>query len=216
MNCTVHDMPQGSPEWHQIRAGRMTASRAKDMLATIKSGEAAARRDLRVQIACERITGRAQEGGSFTNADIQRGNDLEPIALDAYAAREGVFLDRVGFLAHKELMAGGSPDGVLTGPHGDYDGLVECKAPRSATHLEYLRAGVPPREHVPQMTALLWLTGAPWIDFVSLDVLMPEKLQLFVVRLHAKDVDLAAFELATRLFLREVDALVEEIQRMAA
>lgn len=211
MSFTVHDMPQGSPEWHQIRAGRLTASRAKDMLATIKSGEAAARRDLRVQIAVERITGRAQDG-NFTNADIQRGNDLEPLALDAYAARTGEFIERVGFCAHDELMAGGSPDGVI----GDFAGLVECKAPRSATHLEYLRAGVPPREHVPQMTALLWLTGAQWIDFVSFDVLMPEKLQLFVVRLHAKDVDIAAFELALRLFLGEVDALVEEIQRMAA
>jgi hypothetical protein len=215
VNCTVHTMPQGSPEWHQVRSGRLTASRAAAMLATVKSGEAAARRDLRTRLALERITGRAQDD-PYENADMRRGTELEPLALDAYAAREGVFVDRVGFLAHNELMAGGSPDAVIVGPGGGYDGLVECKAPRSATHLEYLRGGKAPAAYLPQLTTLLWLTGAPWVDFVSFDPLMPEKLRLFVVRLHAGDVDIAAFELVLRQFLREVEILQSEIEALAA
>ena len=42
--------------------------------------EAAARRDLRTQLVVERLTGRSAEE-PYTNADMQRGIDLEPAAV---------------------------------------------------------------------------------------------------------------------------------------
>ena len=75
----IHSAPQGTPEWHQARVGMFTASRASDMLAVIKSGEAAARRDLRVQLAVERLTGQSADD-VFVNADMERGVELEPVA----------------------------------------------------------------------------------------------------------------------------------------
>jgi hypothetical protein len=207
VNFTVHTCDQKSPEWFALRAGRVTASRAKDMLATIKSGEAAARRDLRLQLACERIVGQPQED-AYTNADMERGVTLEPVARAAYEAHTGTLVDQVGFLAHTELMAGGSPDGVI----GDYAGLLELKAPRPANHLRYWREGGMPKEHEAQALHLLWLTGAEWLDLVSYCPLFPERLQLYTHRVHAKDLDLAGYEKKVRAFLAEVDAEVLAVQ----
>src|SRR5690348_5803085 len=130
MNFTIIDAEQRSPAWFAARLGRLTGSRAADMLATIKSGEAAARRDLRLQLVCERLTGAAQED-PFVNAAMLRGIECEPLAFAAYEARTGLLAQRTGFLAHTSIMAGCSLDGHI----GQFDGLLEVKCPKSATHL---------------------------------------------------------------------------------
>lgn len=198
-NFTVHGAPQGTPEWLAARLGRVTASRMKDVLATIKSGEAAARRDYRTQLVCERLTGQPQDD-VFVSADMQRGTDLEPAARAAYEAVSGQWVEQVGFLAHTSLMAGGSPDGVV----GDYDGLIEVKCPRPATHIKWMRAGGVPADHLAQIRMLLWLTGAEWCDFISFCPQMPEHLRVYVAR---EPVSLAVPQMAHDIdkFLGEVD-----------
>lgn len=210
-NFTVDTSEQRSEAWFAARCGRLTASCAKDMLATIKSGEAAARRDLRVRLMCERLTGQPQED-VFVNDVMRRGIDLEPDAFAAYESRTGQMAQRVGFLAHAEHLAGGSPDGVL----GDFDGLVELKCPKSPTHLSYLRAGTVPAEHLAQLTHLLWLTGCAYIDFLSYDPRFPSELQTFLVRLKRSDVDLGAYEKAALKFLAEVDTEVTAMRTVTA
>lgn len=198
---TVHDCPQRSEAWFAIRAGRLTGSVAADMLATLKSGgEPASRRDLRTRIVVERLTGRPQEDG-YLNADMQRGIDLEPAARAAYEARTGLLVEQSGFLAHVDLPIGCSLDGHV----GDFEGIVELKAPRSARHLAYLRAGSVPAEHVPQIAHNLFVSGAAWCDFVSFDPTMPDRLQLFVARAHRDAKQLASYEFALRRFLTECD-----------
>ena len=200
MSFTVIDAPQRSQEWFKARAGRLTASNAKHITAFLKSGEeAAARRDYKMQLVTERLTGLPETDG-YVNADMQRGIDLEPEAFAAYEAREGVLLTRVGFLAHDTLMAGGSPDGVV----GNFEGLVEIKCPRPANHVRYLRTGLWP-EHSDQVLHLLWLTGAEWCDFVSYCPAMPERMRLFVDRRWRKGYDMPAWEAQVTKFLTEVD-----------
>ncbi len=204
MSFAVMDCDQRTPAWRALRAGRLCASDAKSMLATIKGGEAAARRDLRVRLTVERLTGIPQDD-LFVNDAMQWGIDHEADALAAYEAQTGLLASSVGFLAHTELSAGGSPDGVI----GDFDGLVELKCPKSATHYGYLRGnGKPPAEHVAQLTHLLWLTGCPWIDFLSFDPRFPADMQTFYVRLKSADVDLAAYDVTVRAFLAEIDTEV--------
>jgi hypothetical protein len=65
-----------------------------------------------MRLVLERITGRPQED-DYQNADMARGVELEPIALARYEAESGELISRVGFICHDELMAGGSPDGVI-------------------------------------------------------------------------------------------------------
>lgn len=207
---TVIDAPQRSPEWKLARAGRLTASRAKDMLATIKSGEAAARRDLRVQLVVERLTGEPQDG-DYVNADMQRGIELEPEAFAAFEAVTGHVVERCGFVAHADLMIGCSPDGVLD----DFAGIVELKVPRSATHLGYLRAGAIPSEHVAQITHALWVTGAAYCDFLSYDPRFPPDLQTFYRRIGRDEVDIAAYEKAALAFLADVEREVQAVRTMS-
>lgn len=203
---------QRTPEWFLARTGRLTGSAAADMLAAVKTGEAAARRDLRVRLVVERLTGELQEDG-YTNAAMQRGIDKEPDALAAYEALSGLMAWPVGFLAHDDLMAGCSPDGMVDNSNG----VLELKCPKSATHLSYLKAGKIPSTYMPQLTHNLWITGAAWCDFVSFDDRFPADLQIVRYRLEAESVDLKAYELLVRMFLAEVDKEVEELTaRMGA
>lgn len=204
---TVIDAEQRSEDWFMARLGRLTGSRAADMLATIKSGEAAARRDLRVQLVCERLTQTLQED-PFINAAMQRGIDCEPLAFAAYESLTGQMATRTGFLAHNTLPVGCSLDGHV----GAFEGLVEVKCPKSATHLSYLRAGKVPAAYVPQITHNLWVTGAAWCDFLSFDDRFPPHLQTFLVRHQRNEQEIAAYALAAALFLNEVSEEVEAVR----
>jgi predicted phage-related endonuclease len=197
---TIIECEQRTPEWFAAKVGRLGGSGAKDMLATIKSGEAAARRDLRVRLAAERITGTSQED-DYINAAMQRGIDLEPVARAAYEAT-GHVVRQTGFLSHTELMTGCSLDGDVD----DFAGIVEIKAPKSATHLGYLRAQCLPPHYLPQVLHNLWISGAQWCDFISYDDRFPEPLQLFVHRVPRDEWQITIYERTVRAFLAEVDA----------
>lgn len=208
---TIVDAPQRSPEWYAARAGRLTGSRAGDILARLKSGgEAACRRDYRVQLAAERLTGIPQESG-FVNAEMQRGIDCEPFARASYEARTGLFVRETGFLQHSSLMVGCSLDGDVD----DFFGIQEFKCPKSATHLTYLRTRTVPTEYMPQIRHNLWVSGAQWCDFVSWDDRFPAHLQLVVIRVHAKDADIDGYAKEAMRFLAEVAVELQELEAAA-
>ncbi len=210
MRFSIINADQRSQEWFQARAGKLTGSRAADMLATIKSGEAAARRDYRTQLVCERLTGQPQEDG-FVNAAMQRGIDMEPLAFAAYEALTGSVAVRTGFLCHVTHPAGCSLDGHVD----NFQGIVEIKCPKSATHLKYWRGpGEVPSDYLPQITHNLWITGAAWCDFLSFDNRFPEDLQTFLVRVKREDIDIDGYEKKALAFLAEVEAEVNAIKTM--
>ena len=202
----IIECEQGSPEWHQARLGRLTGSVVSDAFATIKSGWGAGRKNLRVRLVLERLTGKSQESG-FSSFDMERGTLLEPEARSAYEVETGLLVQQVGFVAHDELMAGCSPDGLTN------DGLVDFKCPKAATHLDYLRGGLP-NDYRLQLIHGLWLTGKQWAEMVSFHPDFPDPIRLHVARIYAKDIDLHAHELNVRLFLSEVDKELVEVQAL--
>lgn len=209
------DVQQGSPEWRQARAGRLCASDAADMLATIKTGEAAARRDLRMRLVIERLTGQPAEEG-FVSADMQRGKDLEGEAIALYEGLTGNLVQRVGFLQHPTELLGYSPDGLILDDDGRVVAIVEAKVPKSATHLKYLKAGIVPPEYVPQLTQGLLLSGAERAEFFSYDPRFPEPLRLFHAVLYRDERALKAYELLAIQFLREVAEEVKAVESLMA
>jgi predicted phage-related endonuclease len=209
MIATILTMPQRSPEWYAARLGRLTGSCAGAMLATVKNGEAAGRRNLRVRLMLERVTGQSQED-AFVSKDMQRGIDEEENAFRAYEAETGNVARRSGFLSHPSLMAGCSLDGEVDG----YQGILELKVPKSATHLEYLRGDVP-LEYLRQCQHNLWLSEASWCDFVSYDPRFPEGLRLKITRITMDDAQRRAYELVVRMFLTEVEREVAEVEALA-
>lgn len=202
-------MSQQSPEWFAARLGKATASKFKDVLATIKTGEAATRRNYRMQLVVERLTGQKEEG--YTNAAMQWGNDNEPLARIAYEVQSGLMVEQIDFIDHKELMAGASPDGLI----GE-DGGIEIKCPhQSAVHIETIQSGMP-SEHMAQVQGAMWITGRKWWDFVSYDPRMPEHLQLYVQRIERDDDYIKNLELKVTAFLQEVEATIKQLNARAA
>ena len=212
MTFRIVDVPQRSAEWFQARAGRVTSTGAADFLATRRDkAESASRRNLRTRLALERLTGKSLER-EFQSQAMKDGIDREADAFAAYEALTGDLLERTGFLAHTDLLAGGSLDGHL----GNFEGIVEIKSPMHATHLEYWRTGRVPGDYLAQVTHLLWLTGAKWCDWFSFQPDFPEHSRIKLVRVQRSDVDVAAYELALRLFLSEVEREYNEIAQLGA
>lgn len=206
----ILDLPQGSEEWLAARAGKVTASRIADVMSKIKTGEAAARRDYKAQIVAEILTGKPQDGG-YINAEMQWGTDQEPFARAAYEVSRDVMVDQVGLVLHPKIdRAAASPDGLVD------KGLLEVKCPKTATHLQYLGAGVVPAQYLPQMLWQMACTEREWCDFVSYDPRLPERLQLFVKRYERDDARIKEMEAEVIAFLAEVDAMLEKLKGLTA
>lgn len=190
---------QRTPEWFAQRLGHCTASRVNDALATIKTGEAASRRNYRLQLVAERLTGLQEE--SFTSPAMIRGTEVEPIARAAYEAKHG-FVDEAGFVLHPTIKwFGASPDGLV-----GKEGLIEIKCPNTTSHLEYLTSGKVPNQYKNQMMSQMACTGRKWCDFVSFDNRLPQNLELFVVRFEPSESEINSMLEKIQEFLDEVAA----------
>lgn len=213
MRYTVIDCEQRSPEWYAARTGRLTGSVAYDAMHVIRSGAfGAGRKHLRMRLALERITGRPQES-AFVSAAMQHGIDHEPMALARYEAESGEILERPGFLRHTEIMAGCSLDAaVMSGKR--IVGIVEGKAPESATHFEYLRTRQIPEEYRWQCLHNVWISGAEWADFISYDPRFPEDLQYLCLRFTWTPKEIRTYEIAALAFLAEVTEEVDAIEKL--
>jgi putative phage-type endonuclease len=196
---------QRSAEWIALRVGKVTSSRINDVLATIKKGEAAGRRNYRADLVVETLTGNPVE--EYISKEMQWGIDTEPFGCAAYQVAQDVDVEKVGFAVHPFIPRfGASPDGLV----GD-DGMVEIKCPNTATHIEYLLGGVVPADYQDQMLAQMACTGRQWSDFVSYDPRLPEHLQLFICRLHRDDARIADIEGKVVKFLSEVDDVLVQL-----
>lgn len=196
---------QGTPEWHQLRLGKVTASRVSDVMAKIKTGESASRKNYRAELVVQRLTGLPSE--SFTNAAMEWGTATEPMARIAYEIAKEVLVEQVGFIDHPTIaMFGCSPDGLV------HDGMIEIKCPNSATHIEYLTDNKAPAKYINQMQCQMAVTGRKWCDFVSFDPRLPEDLQLFVVRVERDQKYIDSMEVEVVEFLTEVEGMVNQLK----
>ncbi len=199
---------QGSPEWHAMRCGKVTASRIADMMAKTKTGWGASRANYQAQLIAERLTGLVADG--YTNAAMEWGKEKEAEARAAYAFYRSTNVDLVDFVTHPEIaMSGASPDGLI----GDI-GLLELKCPNTATHIETLLGGTIPGKYVLQMQWQMACTGRKWCDFTSYDPRMPEEMRLFVRRMERNDEKISEIATEVRAFIREIDAAVAELTKM--
>jgi len=200
------EIKQGTEEWHQIRLGKVTASRVSDVMSKIKSGESAGRKNYKMDLVVERLTNTPTS--SFTNAAMAWGTETEPLARMAYEVHSGNFVETVAFIQHPSIeWFGCSPDGLIGS-----EGNLEIKCPNTSTHIDYLLAGVPPAKYVPQMQTQMACTGRLWTDFVSYDPRLPPELQLFVVRLDRDEAYIQQIEDEVKQFLDEVKQIYSQLK----
>jgi len=210
---------QGSAEWFEVRAGKLTASRFADAVAKLKGGGwAKARHDYLIELLSERLTGISAP--HFLSREMLEGIEAEPNAVAAYEFAYDVAATPIGFVEHPTIAnAGASPDRAI----GDV-GLLEVKAPKTSTLLElrlakehgYTYANKREDADDRYLAQCMWqLACCPtraWCDLAYYDARLPMGLQLWVRRIHRDTTIIAAMEAEARAFLAELDALQEKLR----
>ena len=177
---------QGSFEWKQARAGKVTASRAKDARDRLKSGAASGKQiAYACQVALERVSHQPADA-MFENWQMREGHVQEPIARAAYERRTGNLVDEVGAFATDDDLFLYSPDGLIDG-----DGLLEVKTLFSPERIMTIVGNGDVSDFIDQCMFGLWLTGRKWIDLV---VWVPALEHLSVKRIARDDDYIEAME----------------------
>ena len=193
---------QGTDEWKRARLGYVSASNLDAVMAKGKSGEATTRKNYKIRLVAERLTG--DIGDSYSNAAMEWGVQTESQAAMAYEVAKETLLDKTGFWKHKQIQwLGCSPDRLVGN-----DGLVEIKCPNTTTHIDYWLAKKVPSEYVKQVQGQLWVMEREWCDFVSFDPRLPEKNRLLIVRAYRDEEFIKQMQQEVDQFLNEVEALI--------
>ncbi|CAB5212481.1 phage_rel_nuc, putative phage-type endonuclease [uncultured Caudovirales phage] len=204
----IQEVQQRTDAWHQLRAGKVTASRVADIIAKTKSGPSASRENYLAQLVCERMTGKPAE--SYSNAAMVWGTETEPFARAAYEGAKDVLVEEVGFVVHPSIEgAGASPDGLV-----GLFGLVEIKCPNTATHIQTLLDQKVPEKYNTQMQWQMACTSRQWCDFVSFDPRMDEGLQLFIKRVEYDPIYVSQLEKEVIFFLMEVEEKINKLNKL--
>lgn len=170
----IIECDQGTDEWHQARAGRISASCMERIISP--TGMQSKQADKYMQVlAAETLTGRSSEG--FTSSAMQRGKDMEAEAADYYAMLKGVELKKIGYCHTDDGLIGCSPDRLIV----DSEGLLEIKVPNPDTVVEYVMNDKLVQEYTPQLQAQLYVTGCKWVDIMPY---LPGSRKQLIKRVH--------------------------------
>jgi hypothetical protein len=150
----IHDIKQGTDEWHKIRLGKFTASNFSNLF---MKKETKGFQNLINQVVFERLTGEVPE--SFESDYMKRGKELEAIARTSYQLSTFNHVLEIGFIELNEWV-GCSPDGLI----GE-DGLLEIKCPKFSTLIEYHLDGRVPSDYMYQIQGGLYISNRKWCDF---------------------------------------------------
>jgi hypothetical protein len=178
-------------------------------MATIKTGEAADRRNYRARLVVERLTGKPLP--TYENAAMKQGREREPIARAAYEALTGNLAKEVGFARHDTIEAGASPDGLI----GKRGGL-EIKCPELPAHLDYLKLDAEPPAYRWQIQGQMWICELDWVDFVSFNPDFPENLQIIVRRIKRDEDAIRKLSDSVAQFMAEVREEEQRIRNLPA
>jgi putative phage-type endonuclease len=170
----IQDISQGTDEWLNLRLGKATASNFSKIV-TSTGAESKTLPKYALELASDMLVTEPEE--SYKSPAMERGNELEPDAREAYQQHTFNIVDEVAF-----FDCGGygySPDGLV----GE-DGLVEFKCPQATTHTQYLFDGKLPTTYKAQCQGGLMVTGRKWLDFVSYHPNFKDDKKLFIIRVE--------------------------------
>lgn len=165
MGMIIHDVEQGTPEWHAKRAGIPTASEFSNLITAHGAESKGIERYARLLALELHRGGVAQNFGG--NRHTERGHELEPEARADYEMENQVHVEQVGFITNTLMQYGCSPDGLIEkDPEGK--GGYEAKCKSDEKHLDMLMQydidGQTPSEHVAQPQGCMFVTGRKWWD----------------------------------------------------
>lgn len=156
LNCD-----QGSQEWHEARAGVITASMFETARAKLKSGPdkgkpTKAALDYAFSLAIERISGEPLDNG-FETWQMRRGHELEPMARMEHEAQTGLIVQKTGFVLTDDRAFGASADGLIGTDGGSEYKCFLAPEKLRAFHLDDDASGI-----MDQVQGGMWITGRKW------------------------------------------------------
>lgn len=197
----IHDCTQGSFEWHQLRLGKITGSRLKKMMAKDNLS-------LIDELIAEEQVGIADDD-EFVSDEMQRGIDMEPLAIQEYSNITGYTVDHPCFLQSEDWpILCQSPDGYI-----GTTGAVEVKSPKTKTHVKYIRMGKIPNEYKEQVWSYFLVNpDLQWLDFVSYDPRLTIK-PIWIHRVTREEIaeELQAAVVELEKFIAKLDKYKSEI-----
>lgn len=202
------EVEQGSDEWRRLRAGIVTSSVMRDVIANGKNGEDSKMREtLMHRLAGEILCGEPAE--EFQSAAMKRGNEMEAEAREHYAFTRGVDLRRVGFVRRtlaNGIVIGCSPDSLI----GE-DTVLEIKTMKPELLIKLAKRGTFPTEHRAQCHGSLWVTGRSVCRLVVFYRGMPVTPTF---RIERDDAYIRELSDAVEVFCWELGKLVAQIRSM--
>ena len=203
------NIEQQTPEWSEVKIGKVGASRLADVMAEGRGGKpSATRANYRYALLTARLTGEYQQ--TYQSPEMLRGIELEAEARRKYEIVTFNDVKQVGWIPHPEIeMCGCSPDGLV-----DDDGLIEIKCPNTKTHLETVLHGKIDRSYMLQMQWQMECSGREWCDFVSYDPRLPENIQICIIRVDKKQEVIDSIKTAVQAFLSELAELENKIRSL--
>lgn len=198
-----HDnIKQGSPEWHQIRKGKVTGTALKKIM-----GTARAREEAFYEIIAERLT--VGLGDEPENA-MDRGTRLEPEAVDAFIFETGKKVEITGFCEDDDdPMICNSPDGLIP----DENAAVEIKCMGGKNHVKMWLTNQVPDDYEWQVVQYfvlnktlerLYFVGYnPDIEVHPLHIITVERAEIEPKIVEAKE--------AQKVFLAEVNETLKKL-----
>lgn len=211
MAYTIHPLlEQGTPEWLEMRRGRITGSRFRDARDKTAKGLPSSKCSLyAMDVARERCGGKAAD--VYQNAAMRFGSEQEPLARAAYEKATGNVVFEVGFITDAEGYFGLSPDGLV-----DDDGVVEIKTMVSSDTLFKAVVEGDISAYIDQCNGYLWMLDRQWVDLVLWAPDLAELgLAMKVVRIERDQSAIDALEADLIAFLAMVRENESKLRRAA-
>lgn len=198
---TYKDLMQRSPEWRELRRGKITASQVAPILTGKSLGAGA--RTLAMTLVAEKYV-EPEEG--FVSYPMERGIELEPEAIEIYKRATGREVEDVGGIQLGEHLWY-SPDG-LTGT----DTTVEIKCPMPKKHVEILTSVDLLPEYMPQIQFGLYVSGRKRCDFVTFNPDFPPNLAMRIITVERDEEIIEQLKERTELLIVEINKLWDRLK----
>lgn len=191
------NIEQGSDEWHLIRQAKVGGSTSNQL--HVKS-------DTLLEQLLAELAEPFQVPDNYVSFDMQRGKDLEPLAVAEVAKYTGLSFMPVGWLQSDECeLIGASPDAITE----DLTEIIETKCPNAKTHISYIRAGIVPLDHVDQVVH--YFAVHPELQKVHFASYRPECIKPLFVKTVTRETELNVGTKARPVMLSVGDYAKEKV-----
>lgn len=201
----IESIEQGSSEWLELRLGKVTASKFKDVMTNGRGNKpSATAKSYMIKLVAEILRG---EPMPFFESDAMKwGTETESQARAMYELKNDVEVKEVAFVQLNDFV-GVSPDGLV----GD-DGLLEIKCPNTETQIKRFLDDVGlPSDYEAQVQGQLWVTGREWCDFVSFDPRIDVEASYIQTRVYRDEEYISKLEEKVSIFVEEMKLMINKL-----